>query len=105
MNWQQKLAAIIAFAGHYRTSLKMRDPGDWYVEAAMSVGGDGMLTGSYGNGTTPEEAVDNHWRIYSELPANRYAVNHDNKRARWNGFMWVEVTEEQAKALQAESAK
>jgi len=99
MDWQQKLAAITAFAGHYHTFLKMREPGDWYVVAGMSIGGDGVLTASYGNGETPEEAVSAHWDIYESLPANRYAVNRDNKRARWNGFMWIEVSQEEAERL------
>lgn len=96
MDWQQKLAAIQAFAGSYDTSLKMRAPGDWYVACAMSIGDAGLLSGKYGNGTTPQEAVEEHWRIYSSLPRNRYAVNKDNIRARWNGFMWETVTEEAA---------
>jgi hypothetical protein len=104
MHWQQKLAAIIAFADHYHVALKMRAPDDWYVEAGMTIGGDGMLTGAYGNGRTPEEAVEDHWEIYSNLPHDRYAVNHANERARWNGFMWKEVTEEQASAMRGKAA-
>jgi hypothetical protein len=104
VNWQQKLAAIQAFADQYHTNLKMRAPDDWYVSCGMSIGGDGMLTGSYGNGRTPEEAVEDHWSIYSELPFDRYAVNHDNLRARWNGFMWKEISEEQAAAMREQSA-
>jgi len=104
MDWQQKFAAIQAFAGSYETSLQMRKPGDWYVSCGMSIGGDGMLSGSYGNGTTPETAVEDHWEIYSNLPFDRYAVNRDNLRARWNGFMWETISEEIARAMQEKAA-
>lgn len=99
MNWQQKFEAIQAFAGSYDANLRMRKPGDWYVECGMSIGGDGMLLGSYGNGSTPEEAVEDHWQIYSGLPHDRYAVNRKNDRARWNGFMWKPLSEKQAQAI------
>jgi hypothetical protein len=72
MDWQQKLAAIKAFAGD-DVSLCMRSPGNWYVSVSMYIGGDGFLRGSYGNGCTPEEAVDAHWKIYSTLPPESYA--------------------------------
>lgn len=104
MDWQQKFAAIGAFAGSYGTSLMMRKPHDWYVSCGMSIGGNGLLEGSYGNGETPEEAVNEHWEIYSTLPHNRYAVNKENKRARWNGFMWAEVSEEATAMLREKTA-
>lgn len=101
LDWQQKFAAIKAFAGDFDCALRMRSPGDWYVECGMSIGGDGMLSGSYGNGATPEEAVTEHWETYSTLPRDRYAVNRRNDRARWNGFMWEAISAEEAQALLA----
>ena len=102
MDWQQKLDAIQAFAG--KANLCMRRPNDWFVESGMSVGGDGILSGKYGNGTTPEEAVEEHWHIYSELPPDRYAVNRHNRRARWNGYMWREISEDEAAAMLSRAA-
>lgn len=102
MDWQQKFAAIKAFSGN--ASLEMRAPGDWYVGGSMSIGGNGMLVGEYGNGTTPEEAIEDHWRIYSSLPCDRYAVNRENLRARWNGFMWMEVSDDEAEQLRDRAA-
>jgi hypothetical protein len=99
MDWQQKFAAIQAFAGNFDTSIMMRKPGDWYVSSGMSVGGDGMLSGKYGNGVSPEAAINEHWEIYSTLPFDRYAVNRENKRARWNGFMWDAISDAQAEAM------
>ncbi len=99
MEWQQKFAAIQAFAGSYDTYICMRKPDDWYVSCGMSVGGNGMLHGKYGNGATPQAAVEDHWAQYEALPFDRYAVNRENKRARWNGFMWAEVSDEQATSI------
>lgn len=93
MSWEEKLAAIQSLTGD--ASLKMRRPGNWYVNARMDLGGNGLLEGKYGNGATPEEAVENHWKIYTMLPPDRYVVvngNFDgNRRLRWNGYMWREV--------------
>lgn len=102
LTWEQQLVAIKAFAGDFNVSLKMRKPGDWYVEAHMSLGGDGMLLGTYGNGRTPEEAVEDHWRIFAvEIPDDRYVVatgEQPYRRARWNGFMWSLLSDEQAES-------
>jgi hypothetical protein len=91
MTWEQKLAALQVLC---ETSLKMRKPGDWYVSASgREIGGDGMLIGEYGNGKTPEEAVEDDWRKIAEfLPSDRYvvtgAMRGSRKQVRWNGFMW-----------------
>ncbi len=102
MSWEQKFAAIKAFAGD--ANLEMREPGDWYVSCGMSVGGDGMLSGQYGNGINPVAAIEDHWSQYSSLAHNRYAVNRKNERARWNGFMWRAISEEEALAMRWEPA-
>jgi hypothetical protein len=96
MNWEEKFAALCALT---ETSLKMREPGDWYVSASSrDVGGDGFLTGVYGNGRTPQEAVEDDWMQLAEsLPSDRYIVlgghRKSRKCVRWTGFMWVEVKE------------
>lgn len=90
MNWEQKLEALQVIAD---SSLRMRKPGDWYVDAyRREIGGDGMLVHSYGNGNTPQEAVEDDWRkMVEQLPANKYIQAADRKRYRWAGFMWKEV--------------
>lgn len=89
MDWEQKLDALNSLA---ECSLKMRRPGDWYVSQHTEVGGDGLLTGLYGNGLTPEEAVNDHWnQLVENLPSDRHIRTHDNKSWRWAGFMWKEV--------------
>lgn len=92
LTWEQKLAALQAIAD---TSLRMRNPGDWYVSAVgRSIGGNGLLHGKYGNGKTPQEAVEDDWRQLAEmLPDDRYIVverSGARKQFIWNGFMWTE---------------
>jgi hypothetical protein len=93
MTWEQKLAALQAIAP---TTLNMRKPGDWYVSAqGRDVGGDGLLTASYGNGKTPQEAVEDDWRQVAELPFDKYVVvfvRNTRKHLRWNGYMWSDLT-------------
>jgi len=94
MTWEEKLAALKALAN---THLEMRAPGDWYVSAyAREVGGNGMLEGRYGNGRTPQEAVEDDWeKMTAKLPADRYIVvyasGEDRQQYRWNGYMWITV--------------
>jgi hypothetical protein len=94
MTWEQKLEAVEALCGVTTVSLQMRKPGDWYVSAGMSIYNDGISTGCYGSGKTPEEAVNDHWNIYAvNLPAGcsiilKYATA---KHYRWNGYMWRET--------------
>lgn len=95
--WEQKLDALAALGRDI--ALKMRKPGDWYVEhvgVEMKESPDaGVLIGAYGNGATPEEAVEDHWRQLAlcESPAmivvNAYSGNR--RHVRWNGYMWQDV--------------
>lgn len=98
MNVKQKWAAIKALDP--RASIQCRDLGDFYIEDSAHVGdGSGIQIGKYGNGATPEEAVENHWEIYSTLDQWHYicgALRQDDGtykryRKRWNGFMWADV--------------
>lgn len=97
MHWEQKLQALNALA---ECNVKMRKPGDWYVchSAELKTCGAGVLRGEYGNGASPEEAVNNHWSKLTELPDSDYIVigafTQNRKAFIWNGFMWQEVTKE-----------
>lgn len=93
MTWEQKLAAINALAD---SSLKMRQPGDWYLSVPRcEVGGDGVLKSVYGDGRTPELAVEAAWLNMTQIPAELCLVlragGPDRKHVRWNGFMWKEI--------------
>ena len=93
MEWQDKAMALNVLA---EISIKVRKQNDWYISQATEIGGDGFLTGSYGNGKTPEEAIENHWaKLVGKLPQTKYIVtrDHNNKQKwwRWNCFMWKEL--------------
>lgn len=94
MTWEEKLAALKALTP---THLEMRKPGDWYVAACSretKVPGHCMLSGTYGNGKTPQEAVEDDW---AQITAPGHDVIIDamdpavRRKARWNGSMW-EIT-------------
>lgn len=98
MNWEQKLMALKGLA---ETHLEMRRPGNWYIAAhGRGVCGDGFEVGAYGNGVTPEEAVEDDWeKIVERLPPDRHIKVSkapygpgDIRRVRWNGFMWEDVS-------------
>lgn len=94
MDWEQQLQACQAIAECYP---RMRKPKDWYIHHSVSVKKGCALEGRYGNGSTPEEAVGNHWDIITNLKPEEYIViNEYGKRTavKWNGFMWAHVNEE-----------
>lgn len=85
MNWEQKLAAIQALVG-FSAGVKMRHPGDWYVDASMEhAEGSSLLVGHYGNGSSPEKAVEQHWDLYG----NGQPFKHGDSWYLWNGYMWA----------------
>lgn len=91
MNWEQKLAALNAIT---ECSLKMRKPGDWYVSQAVELAEGGLLVSAYGNGSTPERAVLDHWRSVVD-PANInkpivFRANGRRRRVFWNDCLWVD---------------
>lgn len=97
MTWEQMFETIKALSD---ASLKMRSPGDWYVsqpyvEIKRGIG----LDGRYGNGSTPEQAVQDHWRVLTTLAADEVIVLHastPNEREHflWNGHRWKKVPKE-----------
>jgi len=97
MTWEEKLSALQLLCD---TSLRMRKPGDWYIESQMSViekDHPNLLVGRYGEGTTPKEALLDHWEQVILGPDVECIVVHGNtdreRRVRWNGFMWQDYVE------------
>lgn len=94
MDWQQKAAALDALA---EISVMIRKPGDWYVSQRVEIKDGGILRGDYGNGETPQAAIEDHWRNMVDNIGSRYLVAHagtERRRAvRWNGFMWMDIPE------------
>ena len=98
LSWEEKLSALQNLC---ECHLVMRKPGDWYVSAHMEIKDECVLVGSYGNGKTPQEAVEDHWRIYTTeatplKPIVTNAMNDRRKHWFWGGFMWIEVPQEKA---------
>lgn len=89
MTWEQKLEALNALCEH---SLIMRAPGDWYVSSDLTIIDECISSWDYGNGETPEEAVEDHWDKYASVAFPMYISNGTGKKYRWNKFMWKEVT-------------
>jgi len=91
MTWEQKLQALDALTG---CALRMRKPGDWYVDQSVEIKRGSVLVGEYGGGATPEEAVNDHWAKLAESGERLVtrAMCNDRKEARWNGFMWEQLS-------------
>lgn len=89
MNWEQKLAALNNLE---RCSLVMLQPGSWRVIQAAETKLHMRLAGVIGEGSTPQEAVEDHWGKMTTLEDNQYIVvraGRPNRAAvRWNGHMW-----------------
>jgi hypothetical protein len=94
MKWQEKALALETLC---ELSLKMRNIDDWYVSQNIEVKDGGILKGIYGNGVTPEEAINDHWnKLVFELADNEYLVTKaygDRKAVVWDGFMWKDIIE------------
>lgn len=97
MTWEDKFAAMQELVGPFRINLSMRKPGDWYVNAgAREIGYGGLLQGKYGNGRTPEEAVEEDWRVCvtSLKPNERIVIGGTTGGKRrevvWGGTGWVD---------------
>lgn len=95
MTWEEKLAACQALS---ECSLKMRSPGNWYVQqCGTDITQGSMLVGKYGNGQTPQQAVEDHWLKLTELAPQEYIVirayGEDRLAVKWNGYMWSTVNE------------
>lgn len=95
MTWEEKLVALQCLGD---TCLIMRRPGDWFVSSRAEIKQGAILAREYGNGPTPQAAVEDHWRIFvDDLPPGQYIVTDayrpERKAYRWTGYMWREVVE------------
>lgn len=95
MNYEEKLQALNAL-GECR--LLMRNPGDWYVSQSTKIKNKTVLEERYGNGSTPELAILDHWLQLTELASHEYIVispyTDRYKAVKWNGFMWADIKED-----------
>lgn len=96
LDWEQKLEAIKALlpGGAHSVCLRMREPGNWYVETSrVHVVREGIQASASGSGATPEAAVDTAWGRMTDLPKGANLIVEPLTGpalvAKWNGFMWV----------------
>ncbi len=94
MKWEEKLQSIRSLDSE--VCLKMWLPGEWGAYTSIEIGGDGLLHGAFGNGTSPEGAVLGLWnRIVTDLKSGEvlvlYAHSSKRREVRWNGFMWEDL--------------
>jgi len=94
MNMQDKAQALNALA---EISIRVRPDRSWYVFQLTEIKNGSILEGRYGNGNTPDEAIEAHWENLTNLAPREYIVINASKETRravrWNGFMWETVTE------------
>jgi hypothetical protein len=89
LNWQQKLQALNVLTPHV---LCMRKPGDWFVNSNLTIREGCVNIGTYGNGESPQEAVNDHWEIYTNLEKDEQCISVcDGTHVVWDTFMWKQV--------------
>jgi hypothetical protein len=102
MTWEQKLQACQALTWSGDVGVKMRKPGNWYVsQPGVEIKDKFFLKGAYGNGISPEKAVEDHFHVLTELKDGE-CVKADyagvTRYVRWNGFMWADVPKSELEA-------
>ncbi len=96
MTWQQKLAAIsAAHEGEgLSVNLRMRKPGDWYVQSSFERGGGDVLLGGCDQEPDPQSAVEHRWEWIINTPPGAWLTTDGGKTCiRWNGYMWERVAQ------------
>ena len=92
LSYEEKFEAMNALAD---AVLKMRQPGDWYVDHNVEIKNGSILTSVLAVAQpTPEAAIHAHWdRLTNLKPGEYIVINASNKERRravtWNGYMWV----------------
>ena len=111
MNYKEKIEALAALDDDISIKYRSeefckndsRELESWYVSQNVEVKRGGVLVSVSGNGNTPEEAIEDHWRqATEELKVGEYLVvcagTPHRKAMKWNGFMWKPVAEKLYKA-------
>ena len=94
ISWQRQFEALKCLGD---ACLRMREPGNWYVsqDSVNIARRNGVRSGAFGNGETPEKAVQDHWRKYTAedtVIEYRDLETSTMRYVSWNGFMWASVS-------------
>lgn len=104
MNWEQKLDALNKLEQCW---LRMIAPGDWAVAQDVDIRTFNKSVAAAGKGKSPDEAVEAHWKLLTELDDNQVCVSRPGYASRaivrWNGLMWTPVSNSQPAELKAQS--
>lgn len=99
----QALQALIGAPGE--PVLRMRDDLSWYVSAPISIRTLHTLRSLPVSGRSPEHAIEIYWNqiVNLERSEEYLVVEYAGRRtaARWNGFMWRVIEENQTEAAVA----
>ena len=89
----ERMSVLAEIFIKYRTGSEYR----WYIEQDVQVSSNSHLTSISGNGSTIEEAIEDHWKQLTQLNKNDYIVanacTNASKRVavRWNKYLWAPV--------------
>jgi len=88
LTWEQKFAALKAIGD---ASLRMRAPGDWYVDLrGVEVSRGLMLESPVQSEPDPESAVAVAWEQHTDISEDQQLCIRGGRRVRWSGFMWAD---------------
>lgn len=65
----------------------------WYVHHGVEKKDGCILSSAAGYGDTPEEAIDETWKLLTEGAPLLVikAMGPDRREVRWNGYMWADA--------------
>lgn len=90
MNYEQimqALQALSVFEGD--VNLRMRKPGDWYVNCFCERIEDSVLSGGLVSAVGPEKALEDFWAWATDTRYElRIRTRSGPRKVKWNGFMW-----------------
>lgn len=107
MNWEEKFAAMKALCHPKACEVRMRKPGNWYVDCkgiSISAGGS-LIVGAGVSEPHPQRAIQMQWYRWTDegfvgmgavvikgapLLVKDCLVPEKRRAYRWNGYMWEE---------------
>ena len=94
LTWEEKLVALQCLCD---CSLRMREPGNWYVSmTSCSIIDRNICKCPSGNGSEPRLAVEDGFGKLTEVKFPQYIkarLCSVERNVRWGGFMWVDIPE------------
>jgi len=91
MNWEDKAERLQELG---ILNIHMRYKGNWFCSISNVDIADGtFLIGKFGNGDSPISAIEDYWKVLTQLESGQYIVINALKRGRtvacWDGMGWI----------------